>query len=59
MRRILLTAASLFVLSATAWPQGSVGSPAPNFTKATLDHGQITLTQYRGKVVYLFFAGYN
>lgn len=59
MRRILLTAVSLLALAATAWSQVNVGSPAPNFTKTTLDHGQITLTQYRGKVVYLFFAGYN
>lgn len=59
MRRILLAAASLLVLSATAWSQANVGSPAPNFTKTTLDNGQVTLSQYRGKVVYLFFAGYN
>lgn len=59
MRRLFLTAASLLVLSATAWSQANVGSPAPNFTKTTLDNGQITLSQYRGKVVYLFFAGYN
>lgn len=59
MRKVLLTATSLLVLSATASPQANVGSPAPDFTKTTLDHGQISLSQYRGKVVYLFFAGYN
>jgi len=59
MRKILLTAASLFVLSATAWAQPNVGDAAPNFSTNTLSNGTQTLLQYRGKVVYLFFLGYN
>jgi hypothetical protein len=59
MRKILLTAWSLLVLSATAWPQPNVGNPAPNFSTNTLANGAQTLVQYRGKVVYLFFLGYN
>jgi len=59
MRKILLTAASLFVLSATAWSQPKVGDPAPDFTTNTLASGAQTLSQYRGKVVYLFFLGWN
>lgn len=59
MRKILLTACSLLVLSATAWSQPNVGDPAPGFSTNTLANGTQTLTQYRGKVVYLFFMGWN
>jgi len=59
MRKTLLTAAGLFVLSATAWSQPNVGDPAPNFSTNTLASGTQTLMQYRGKVVYLFFLGWN
>ena len=37
----------------------SVGTTAPDFTHTTLDHGTVSLSQYRGKVVYLFFFGWN
>ncbi|GEM_PF-3433396 len=59
MRKILLTTTALLLSAAAAWPQAMVGSAAPNFTKTTLDNGQISLAQYRGKVVYLFFVGFN
>ena len=59
MRKILLTAANLLMLSATAWSQPNVGNPAPNFSTTTLENGAQTLLQYRGKVVYLFFMGWN
>jgi len=59
MRKILLTTASLLVLSATAWSQPNVGDPAPGFSTNTLASGTQTLLQYRGKVVYLFFMGWN
>ena len=36
-----------------------VGDPAPAFTHNTLDHGQISLSDYSGKVLYLYFLGYN
>ena len=36
-----------------------VGDPAPDFTHQSLDHGQITLSNYRGKVVMLYFIGYS
>lgn len=36
-----------------------VGSPAPDFDLNSLEHGQIKLSNYKGKVVYLFFFGHN
>ena len=35
-----------------------VGAPAPDFTHSTLSHGTISLSDYQGKVVYLFFFGW-
>jgi peroxiredoxin len=35
-----------------------VGTPAPQFSHITLDHGQISLSDYLGKNVYLFFFGW-
>lgn len=37
----------------------SVGTVAPDFTHSTLSNGTISLSNYRGKVVYLFFFGWN
>jgi hypothetical protein len=39
--------------------QVGVGSPAPDFTLNTLNNGQISLSQFFGNVVYLYFLGYN
>jgi hypothetical protein len=36
-----------------------VGKTAPDFTLNTIDHGTISLSQYSGKVVFLFFLGNN
>lgn len=36
-----------------------VGTEAPEFSLSSLEHGQITLSDYTGKVVYLFFFGFN
>ena len=36
-----------------------VGTQAPNFTHNTLDHGQISLSDYQGNIVYLFFFGWG
>lgn len=35
----------------------NVGDPAPDFTLQSLDDGEISLSDYHGKVVYLFFLG--
>ena len=37
----------------------SVGTAAPDFTHSTLSNGTVSLSDYRGKVVYLFFFGWN
>jgi peroxiredoxin len=47
----------LFAAIATAQPR--VGDSAPDFTLQSLNHGEIKLSNYRGKVVYLFFMGHN
>ena len=36
-----------------------VGAPAPDFTHNTLSHGTISLSDYQGQVVYLFFFGWG
>jgi alkyl hydroperoxide reductase subunit AhpC len=36
-----------------------VGTQAPDFTHETLDHGQISLSDHVGKVLYLFFFGWG
>ncbi len=36
-----------------------IGTKAPGFSFQTLDHGRISLSDFRGKVVYLFFLGYD
>jgi peroxiredoxin len=48
---------SLFFVSVSLGQ--NVGSPAPDFTLNSLEHGQISLSQNKGKVVFLFFFGYN
>jgi hypothetical protein len=48
----------IFILSAVLLGQ-NVGTEAPDFTYETLDHGTISLSDYRGRVVYLFFFGWN
>jgi peroxiredoxin len=37
----------------------NVGDPAPNFSYNALGGGQITLSDHQGKVVYIFFFGFN
>ena len=36
-----------------------VGAQAPDFTHNTFAHGTISLSDYQGKVVYLFFFGWD
>lgn len=37
----------------------SIGEVAPDFTFTTLTGGTVTLSDYKGKIVYLFFYGAN
>ncbi len=47
-----------FVLLSSVFAQ-TVGTPAPDFTHQTLSHGSVSLSDYQGKVVYLFFFGWG
>lgn len=49
---------SVLLFTVTARAQ-NVGDPAPDFSYNSLGQGEITLSQYRGTVVYIFFFGYN
>lgn len=53
------TLTTLFVTIAASAQTPGVGNMAPDFTHTSLHHGQIKLSDYRGKVVYLFFLGHN
>ena len=55
MKELLLM---LLFLATTAFGQ-SVGTKAPDFTYSTVDHGTISLSDYSGKIIYLFFFGWN
>ena len=35
----------------------NIGDPAPDFTLESLDNGEISLSDYQGKIVYLYFLG--
>ena len=50
---------TLILLSAAGSYGAQVGDPAPDFTYNTLEHGQISLSDYSGKIVYLYFLGYS
>jgi len=36
-----------------------VGDPAPDFTLSKLGGGDFTLSDYKGKIIYIFWFGYN
>jgi cytochrome oxidase Cu insertion factor (SCO1/SenC/PrrC family) len=63
MRKRLLLAAPAFVLTLGLYPaafsQVQVGQIAPNFTLTDLSGTPHTLSQYRGKVVFLNFFGWG
>ncbi len=49
----------ILVLLLSAGLTAGVGDPAPDFTLNRLDGGTFKLSDYKGKVIYLFFVGYN
>jgi cytochrome oxidase Cu insertion factor (SCO1/SenC/PrrC family) len=54
----------LLALALLAWSQGAAalvqtGEEAPDFTLKQLDGGQVSLSEFRGKVVLLNLFGYN
>jgi hypothetical protein len=58
MRRIPISLSIVFMLSGLLFSQ-EIGKAAPAFTHTTSDNYTINLSDYRGKVVYLFFFGWN
>ncbi len=50
---------TLFMLFPVLISAQALGTPAPDFTYSTLSHGTISLSDYSGKVVYLFFFGWD
>ena len=58
MKYLTIIIYSILVLIFTVEAQ-DVGTQAPDFMHNTLDHGQISLSDYQGKVVYLFFFGWG
>jgi len=56
--RLFLSFYTIFVLVFSAQAI-EVGEVAPDFTLESLDHGSQSLSDYEGKVVYLFFFGYS
>jgi peroxiredoxin len=58
MKNFLLFLTMIFLSLGSLFAQ-QVGAPAPDFTHTTLSHGPITLSDYKGKVVYLFFFGWD
>lgn len=49
----------LFVLLIAPITAQNVGDPAPDFTLSSLNHGSISLSNYQGKVVFIFFLGFS
>ncbi len=58
MKKFILTFAIALWLCSLASAQG-VGEAAPNFTHTTVEHGTISLSDFSGKAVYLFFFGHG
>lgn len=61
MKKCLVLLAGLAVLGAPALDAQvpKVGEAAPDFLLSRLDGGQAALGDFRGKVVLIFFLGYN
>lgn len=60
MKKLLLLLFAALSLPVVTLAQGArVGDAAPGFTQPKLGGGQISLSEFSGKVVYLFFMGYN
>ena len=65
MKTLLIPLFSLFLLSncsdstSSSSITDSIGKEAPNFTYTSLSGDSISLSDFKGKVVYLFFYGAN
>ncbi len=60
IRFVLLAAvaAAALAVAAPARADIALGASAPDFTKNSLAHGPVSLSNYSGKVVVLFLMGY-
>lgn len=58
MKKFLFLILLLIVGLVSGYAQ-QVGTEAPDFTHSTLSHGTISLSDFRGKIVYLFFFGWG
>ena len=54
---ILVTLIGCSTTSSDSSSGSTPNTPAPNFTHTSLDGTQVSLTDFQGKVVYLFFYG--
>lgn len=66
MRKFILLPIFLLLLNcsesntpASTDNNNGTGEPAPDFTYTSLENNQVTLSDLRGKVVYIFFFGAN
>ena len=59
LKMILVAAAVLLLVASGAMGQPGVGDEAPPFMYGSVSHGTVSLSDYAGKVVYLYFYGYN
>ena len=48
----------IYLFSFEPLPAQNVGETAPDFTHTTLSHGTISLSDFKSKVVYLYFFGH-
>jgi thiol-disulfide isomerase/thioredoxin len=58
MKKNLLVSIFLIISTAICLAQ-DVGDKAPEFSFPTLDHGRLSLSDFKGKVTYIFLLGYN
>ena len=58
MKKIVQIISLIFLFQLSTLAQ-NVGEAAPDFTHNTLSHGTISLSDFRGKVVFLFFFGHG
>ncbi|HAW78630.1 MAG TPA: hypothetical protein DF712_10570 [Balneola sp.] len=59
MKIIIQFSLLIFLFSNGIFAQVNEGEPAPDFTLTSLSNEQITLSDLKGKVVYIFFFGSN
>jgi len=54
-----LISSLLLVLTLPIAAAAGVGDPAPDFTLQKLSGGDFTISEHTGKVIFIFWMGYN